>query len=89
MHGRHGGDRLLGPGGRRRPARAASRPVPPSRSAARRARAGELPAGPDTPALAAYVATVLQGLSPQARDGATAVEPDAVAALALAVRPGA
>ncbi|MGX9919055.1 hypothetical protein ACWIG4_04295 [Streptomyces sp. NPDC002248] len=53
------------------------------------ARAGELPAGPDTPALAAYVATVLQGLPPQARDGATAAEPDAVATLALAVRPGA
>ncbi|MEW2351980.1 hypothetical protein AB0904_30505 [Streptomyces sp. NPDC006684] len=49
--------------------------------------AGELPAGPDTPALAPYVAAVLQGLPPQARDGATAAEP--VAALALAVRPGA
>ncbi|WP_431036697.1 TetR/AcrR family transcriptional regulator [Streptomyces sp. P6-2-1] len=51
-------------------------------------RAGELPAGTDTAALAAYVATVLQGLSQQARDGATAAELGAVAELALAVWPG-
>ncbi|MFE0102024.1 TetR/AcrR family transcriptional regulator [Streptomyces sp. NPDC059009] len=51
-------------------------------------RAGELPAGASPRALADYFATVLQGLSQRAQDGATAAELGAVAELALAAWPG-
>lgn len=49
--------------------------------------AGELPAGTDTRALAAYYAAVVQGLSIQARDGATPEALHAIASLALTVWP--
>ncbi|MFD8571687.1 TetR/AcrR family transcriptional regulator [Streptomyces sp. NPDC057694] len=50
--------------------------------------AGELPEGTDTTALARCVAAVFQGMSQQARDGASRTELEAVAALAMAVWPG-
>jgi AcrR family transcriptional regulator len=55
----------------------------------RRAREeGELPAGADASALASYFATIVQGLSQRARDGADAAELSQVAELALATWPG-
>lgn len=45
--------------------------------------AGELPAGPDPAALAGFVMTVLQGLSLQARDGATRATLLAIADVAI------
>ncbi|MFJ4710704.1 TetR/AcrR family transcriptional regulator [Streptomyces sp. NPDC088785] len=50
--------------------------------------AGELPGDTDTTALARCVAAVFQGMSQQARDGASRTELEAVAALAMAVWPG-
>ncbi|MGW5570389.1 TetR/AcrR family transcriptional regulator [Nocardia thailandica] len=50
-------------------------------------RRGELPAEVSPRALADYVATVLQGLSQRARDGASASELTAVVELALAAWP--
>ncbi len=50
-------------------------------------RAGELPTEADPRALADYFATVLQGLSQRAQDGATASQLTAVAELALAAWP--
>ncbi|MER5643532.1 TetR/AcrR family transcriptional regulator [Streptosporangium sp. NPDC002524] len=49
--------------------------------------AGELPAGADPRALAAYFATVVQGMSQRARDGATAAELTETAELALTAWP--
>ncbi|MEU2338618.1 TetR/AcrR family transcriptional regulator [Streptomyces sp. NPDC006654] len=48
---------------------------------------GSLPAGTDTRALAVYFAAVVQGMSQQARDGATTEELRRVAAYAMAVWP--
>ncbi|MFG2622575.1 TetR/AcrR family transcriptional regulator [Streptomyces sp. NPDC048507] len=48
---------------------------------------GELPPGASPAALAAYVATVFQGMSQRARDGATAVELTETAELALTAWP--
>lgn len=48
---------------------------------------GELPAEADPKALAGYLATVIQGMSQQARDGATAEELTRVAELALRAWP--
>ncbi|MCG3039390.1 TetR/AcrR family transcriptional regulator [Streptomyces sp. S1A] len=50
-------------------------------------RRGELPAGVDAHTLAHYFAAVVQGLSQQARDGATAGELERVAGLAMSVWP--
>ncbi|THC52446.1 TetR/AcrR family transcriptional regulator [Streptomyces sp. A1499] len=50
--------------------------------------AGELPRGADPAALARYVRAVFQGMSQQARDGATRQELEAVADLAMSVWPG-
>jgi TetR/AcrR family transcriptional regulator, copper-responsive repressor len=50
--------------------------------------AGELPSGTDAAALAAFYATVIQGMSQRARDGATAAELHATAGLALNAWPG-
>lgn len=50
-------------------------------------RAGELPGSTDTRALAQYLATVLQGFSQRAADGATAADLRPVAELALAAWP--
>lgn len=50
-------------------------------------KAGELPAGADPRALAAYFATVFQGMSQRARDGATAAELTETAELALGAWP--
>ncbi|WP_214410891.1 TetR/AcrR family transcriptional regulator [Sphaerisporangium fuscum] len=50
-------------------------------------RAGELPGSTDTRALAQYLATVLQGFSQRAADGATAAELRPVAELALTAWP--
>ncbi|GHE75498.1 TetR family transcriptional regulator [Amycolatopsis deserti] len=52
-------------------------------------RAGELPAEASPRDLAEYFATVLQGLSQRAQDGATATQLTAVAELALAAWPAA
>ncbi|NIH85429.1 TetR/AcrR family transcriptional regulator [Amycolatopsis granulosa] len=52
-------------------------------------RAGELPAEASPRALAEYFATVLQGLSQRAQDGATATQLTEVAELALAAWPAA
>ncbi|MEU0741474.1 TetR/AcrR family transcriptional regulator [Streptomyces sp. NPDC006134] len=52
-------------------------------------RAGELPAEASPRALADYFATVLQGLSQRAQDGAAAAQLAAVAELALAAWPAA
>ncbi|MFF9406993.1 TetR/AcrR family transcriptional regulator [Streptomyces anandii] len=49
------------------------------------AAAGELPAGADTGALARYVAAVIQGMSQQARDGASREELEALAEIAMAI----
>jgi AcrR family transcriptional regulator len=51
------------------------------------AAAGELPAGTDARALARYVGAVIQGMSQQARDGATREELEALAEVALANWP--
>jgi TetR/AcrR family transcriptional regulator, copper-responsive repressor len=48
---------------------------------------GELPSDADVGGLAAYYAAVIQGLSIQARDGATEKELDAIVALAMAAWP--
>jgi AcrR family transcriptional regulator len=48
---------------------------------------GSLPEGTDTRALAVYFATVVQGMSQQARDGATTAELRRVAAYAMAAWP--
>lgn len=50
--------------------------------------AGELPSDTDVAALAAFYATVIQGMSQRARDGATAAELHATADLALRAWPG-
>ncbi|MFF2956677.1 TetR family transcriptional regulator C-terminal domain-containing protein, partial [Kitasatospora sp. NPDC057965] len=49
--------------------------------------AGRLPAGTDAHALAVYYATVVQGMSQQARDGASTADLEAVAELAMASWP--
>ncbi|MFJ4203736.1 TetR/AcrR family transcriptional regulator [Streptomyces sviceus] len=49
--------------------------------------AGELPAGTDAAALARYTGAVIQGMSQQARDGASRQELEAVAEIALAIWP--
>lgn len=48
---------------------------------------GELPEGLDARALALYVSTVLQGLSAQARDGATRAELEAIVDTAMRAWP--
>ncbi|POX51410.1 TetR/AcrR family transcriptional regulator [Streptomyces sp. Ru72] len=48
---------------------------------------GELPAGTDARTLARYVGAIIQGMSQQARDGATREELEALAEVALAVWP--
>jgi AcrR family transcriptional regulator len=48
---------------------------------------GELPADVDARTLALYVSTVLQGLSAQARDGATRAELEAIAETAMRAWP--
>jgi len=59
------------------------------RRIARDVKAGVLPAATDAAALARFFATVLQGLSVQALDGATAAELRGVAAAALRTWPSA
>ncbi|MET7693364.1 TetR/AcrR family transcriptional regulator [Streptomyces sp. NPDC005483] len=49
--------------------------------------AGELPAGTDAAALARYTGAVIQGMSQQARDGASRVELEAVAEIAMTIWP--
>ncbi|MFJ8359229.1 TetR/AcrR family transcriptional regulator [Streptomyces sp. NPDC093984] len=49
--------------------------------------AGELPAGTDARALARYTGAIIQGMSQQARDGASREELEALAEVALAVWP--
>ncbi|MFF1702258.1 TetR/AcrR family transcriptional regulator [Streptomyces sp. NPDC058252] len=49
--------------------------------------AGELPAGTDAAALARHTGAIVQGMSQQARDGATQQELEALAELAMAVWP--
>ncbi|MET8245695.1 TetR/AcrR family transcriptional regulator [Streptomyces sp. NPDC005202] len=49
--------------------------------------AGELPADTDAGALARYVGAIVQGMSQQARDGASREELEAVAEIAMAVWP--
>ncbi|MFE0171606.1 TetR/AcrR family transcriptional regulator [Streptomyces sp. NPDC059002] len=51
--------------------------------------AGELPEGTDPGALARYVGAVFQGMSQQARDGATRADLESVADLAMGVWPAA
>ncbi|GII80386.1 TetR family transcriptional regulator [Sphaerisporangium rufum] len=51
--------------------------------------AGRLPAGTDAEALGAFYAAVIQGLSRQAQDGASAAELDAIVTLAMAAWPAA
>jgi AcrR family transcriptional regulator len=53
------------------------------------ARAGELPAGTDAHALATFYAAVLQGMSAQARDGATRTDLEQIARTALQAWPSA
>nr|WP_157849685.1 MULTISPECIES: hypothetical protein [Streptomyces] len=48
---------------------------------------GELPPEADPKALAGYLATVIQGMSQQARDGATAADLPRTAELALRAWP--
>ncbi|MFH8738447.1 TetR family transcriptional regulator C-terminal domain-containing protein [Streptomyces sp. NPDC017964] len=48
---------------------------------------GELPTGTDTSALASYFATIVQGFSQRARDGADTDEVSRVAELALVAWP--
>ncbi|MFF4170685.1 TetR/AcrR family transcriptional regulator [Streptomyces sp. NPDC001744] len=50
-------------------------------------RAGALPAGAEPRALAVYFAAVVQGMSQQARDGASAAELERVAEFAMAAWP--
>ncbi|MEV1023611.1 TetR/AcrR family transcriptional regulator [Streptomyces sp. NPDC050264] len=50
--------------------------------------AGELPESADTAALARFVGAVFQGMSQQSRDGASRVELEAIAGLAMAAWPG-
>lgn len=50
-------------------------------------RAGDLPPGTDTHALAVFYAATLQGMSAQARDGASRADLDAIATLALRAWP--
>jgi AcrR family transcriptional regulator len=50
-------------------------------------RAGELPVGTDTHALTAFYSAVLQGMSAQARDGATHADLDQIAEAALRAWP--
>lgn len=49
--------------------------------------AGELPADTDTGALARYVGALIQGMSQQARDGASRGELEALAEIAMAIWP--
>ncbi|MEU5088231.1 TetR/AcrR family transcriptional regulator [Streptomyces sp. NPDC021356] len=49
--------------------------------------AGELPAGTDTGALARFVGAVIQGMSQQARDGASRTDLEALAEIALTIWP--
>lgn len=49
--------------------------------------AGELPAGTDAAALARHAGAVIQGMSQQARDGASRKELEAVAEIAMAIWP--
>lgn len=49
--------------------------------------AGELPEGTDTAALARHTGAVVQGMSQQARDGASRAELEALARIAMAVWP--
>ncbi|WP_405772951.1 TetR/AcrR family transcriptional regulator [Streptomyces sp. NBC_01538] len=49
--------------------------------------AGELPAGVDAGALARYAGAILQGMSQQARDGASREELEALAEIAMAIWP--
>jgi AcrR family transcriptional regulator len=49
--------------------------------------AGELPAGTDAAALARHAGAVIQGMSQQARDGASREELEAVAEIAMAIWP--
>ncbi|MER6356353.1 TetR/AcrR family transcriptional regulator [Streptomyces sp. NPDC001634] len=49
--------------------------------------AGELPAGSDAGALARYAGAIIQGMSQQARDGASREELDALAGVAMAIWP--
>lgn len=66
-----------------------TRAWPPSSSACARPRKkGSCSAGVDASALASYFATIVQGLSQRARDGADADELSQVAELALAAWPG-
>lgn len=48
---------------------------------------GVLPPGTDAPALARHTGAMIQGMSQQARDGASRAELEALAEIALAVRP--
>ncbi|MGW2724748.1 TetR/AcrR family transcriptional regulator [Streptomyces sp. NPDC001492] len=49
--------------------------------------AGELPAGTDTGALARHAGAVIQGMSQQARDGASREELEALAEIAMSIWP--
>ena len=49
--------------------------------------AGELPAGTDARTLARYIGAIIQGMSQQARDGATREELEALAEAALEIWP--
>ncbi|ANS67856.1 TetR-family transcriptional regulator [Streptomyces lincolnensis] len=49
--------------------------------------AGELPAGADATALARHVGAIIQGMSQQARDGASREELEALAEIAMAIWP--
>jgi hypothetical protein len=49
--------------------------------------AGELPAGTDAAALARHTGAILQGMSQQARDGASREELEALAEIAMAIWP--
>ncbi|MER6344096.1 TetR/AcrR family transcriptional regulator [Streptomyces sp. NPDC001595] len=48
---------------------------------------GELPAGTDAAALARYTGAIIQGMSQQARDGASRVELEALAEIAMTIWP--
>jgi hypothetical protein len=49
--------------------------------------AGELPAGTDADALAAFYASTVQGMETQARDGATRADLEAIGELAMRAWP--
>jgi AcrR family transcriptional regulator len=51
--------------------------------------AGEMPAGTDAAAMAAYFSTLFQGMAVQARDGATREQLMRIGALAMRIWPGA